>query len=154
MFHLNIGELTNIIDGKLALGSLPPLAGECEPIRRIVVECQDVGPGDVYWALVRRGFDGARLANSAFMRGALGVVVAGQHVEPWAGRFSIVVPDTNTAMLALAENLGNGASRAAPPPRGRSRTSTQMVQDWLTGYPVDLETVLERLPGGPDCAVA
>jgi UDP-N-acetylmuramyl pentapeptide synthase len=153
MMQLSVGELTSVIGGKLCLGALPPLAGEYEPVRRIVVECQEVAPGDVYWGLVRRGFDGSRLADTAFMRGALGVVVGGRHVEPWAGRFSIAVPDANTALEQLARCLRArdcGSNRRCQP----SRTSTQVVQDWLEGQPIDLEAVLERLPGGPDCVVA
>jgi UDP-N-acetylmuramyl pentapeptide synthase len=153
MMQLSIGELASVVGGQLCLGALPPLAGEYEPVRRIVVECQEVAPGDVYWGLVRPGFDGSRLADTAFMRGALGVVVGGRHVEPWAGRFSIVVPDANGALKQLAQCLRAGEcvpNRGYPP----SRTSTQIVQDWFAGQPIDLDAVLELLPGGPDCVVA
>lgn len=142
--NLCIGDLAEIIGGHLLLGSLPPLAGPYEPVRRVVVESREVGPGDVYWGLTTPGYDGSHLAEDALLRGALGVIVSGRHVEPWAGRFTILVPDANRALIELAQCL--------PARRSRSRiagehapTSTQLVQRLLAGERVALQRILARL---------
>ncbi|MCH7729576.1 MAG: hypothetical protein IH991_24325, partial [Planctomycetes bacterium] len=94
-----IRDLAKLIDGQPVLGSLPPLGGELEPIGRVVVNCDDVRQGDVFWGLAN---DSAHLAEAAFARGAAGVVVAGRDLEPWAGMFSIKVADTNVALRKFA----------------------------------------------------
>jgi UDP-N-acetylmuramyl pentapeptide synthase len=142
--NLCIGELAELVDGELTLGSLPPLAGAYEPVRRIVVESQQAKPGDVYWALAGRGYDGAPLAVDAYLRGALGVVVAGRHMEPFAGRFSIRVPDANAALLQLASCLAFRKPRKSRVRDGDAAT-TQLVQALIAGLPVNLETILDRL---------
>jgi len=101
---LSIGKLADVIGGQLCLGSLPPLGGADEPIAgRVATACSQACPGDVVFA---GAGDGSRrslpqLPDEAFARGALGVV-AERHVEPWAGRFSMVVPDTRAALWELA----------------------------------------------------
>jgi UDP-N-acetylmuramyl pentapeptide synthase len=72
---------------------MPPLAGKLEPVGRIVFDPQQVQPRDTYWALQVGTFDGALLVGEAFSRGALGVVLEGRKVEPWAGSFCITVTD-------------------------------------------------------------
>jgi UDP-N-acetylmuramyl pentapeptide synthase len=141
---LSIGELAKAVHGSLSLGSLPPLAGPFEPVRRIVVESRLAKPGDVYWGLIVPGLDGALLAEDAYLRGAFGVVVSGRHVEPWAGRFSIQVQDANLALAELA------AERLDRKPHGPLKNtdnadSTDLVQAMLAGYSVNLEMVLDRL---------
>jgi UDP-N-acetylmuramyl pentapeptide synthase len=115
---LLIGDLAAIVGGELRFGSLPPLAGTAEPIRRIVLDHREVEPGDVFWAITAPRYVGARRAEAAFLRGALGVVVSGRHVEPWAGRFSLRVLDANAALLQLNQVLsdrstGSMSARAA-----------------------------------------
>ena len=142
--RLCIGDLAEIIGGQLVLASLPPLAGPYEPVRRIVVESREVRAGDVYWGLTAPGYDGSHLAEDALLRGAFGVVVSGRHIEPWAGRFSILVPDANQALVELAQCLPRGR-RPSCAARERPLTSTQLVQRMLAGDAVTLQNILTRL---------
>lgn len=73
-----------------------------EPIGRVVVNVRDVQPGDVFWALDTAEHDAGARAEDAFAQGALGAVVVGRHVEPWAGKFSMVVQDASCALWQLA----------------------------------------------------
>ena len=147
--NLCIGDLAEIIGGQLVLASLPPLAGPYEPVRRIVVESREVRSGDVYWGLAAPGYDGSHLAEDALLRGAFGVVVSGRHIEPWAGRFSILVPDANRALVELGRCLPRGRSHSRAGQdrllKDRLLTSTQLVQRMLAGDPVTLQSILTRL---------
>ena len=105
MFNLSIGDLADITNGTLRLGTMPPLAGESEPVRRVVLDSHDARPGDVYWAVTGPSFEGAALAENAFAHGALGVVTSGNRVEPWAGKFVLDVADANLALSRLARCL-------------------------------------------------
>ncbi|MBP89912.1 MAG: hypothetical protein CMJ64_24930 [Planctomycetaceae bacterium] len=91
--NLTIEQLGELTDGHIWLGAMPPLAGKLEPIGRIVFDPQQVEPRDIYWVMQVGPFDGALFAGEAFTRGALGVVLAGRRIEPWAGSFCITVPD-------------------------------------------------------------
>ena len=105
MAQLSLRELTDRIDGNLTLGSPYPLGGEWAPMGPVVVDSRRVRPGDVFWSLPGSRRDGSDYALDAPMRGAQGTVVAGRHIEPWAGCFSIRVEDTLEAMLGLAVSL-------------------------------------------------
>lgn len=144
MRHYCVGELAEMVGGELSLGVLPPLAGPFEPVRRIVVDCRQVRPGDVYWALTARHDQGAFRAEEAYLRGALGVVVSGRHVEPWAGKFSLRVPDANAALVRFA-SLASRHVRRRPPRPADPADSTQLVRAMLQGYPVDLEALVDRV---------
>jgi UDP-N-acetylmuramyl pentapeptide synthase len=144
MRHFCIGELAEIVGGALRLGLLPPLAGPFEPIRRIVVESREAGPGDVYWALAATGYQGAYLAEDAYLRGALGVVASGRHVEPWAGKFSLHVPDANAALQRFAAFASRNVRRR-PVRQVEEENSTEMVRAMLQGCPVGLEELLDRV---------
>lgn len=85
---------------------MPPLAGEFEPVRRVVTEMGEVGEGDVYWATPPVPGLAAGCVEEAFARGALGVVVAGRRVEPWAGRFVLEVNDSAQKLGDLAAKCG------------------------------------------------
>lgn len=102
MISLCIQELAEIIGGRLHLGVMPPLGGGLEPIGRVVVNMCDVQPGDVFLATDTAEHDATARADDAFARGALGVVAAGRRVEPWAGKFSVVVQDASRALWQLA----------------------------------------------------
>jgi hypothetical protein len=143
MLRLCIGELADIVGGKLTLGSLPPLAGVHEPVYRIVVDSCEARPGDVYWALTAPDYDGVRLADDAYQRGALGVVASGRHVEPWAGRFSLEVSDANAALRQLVDHLPKRRTNRHPS-RNQKQNTTRMVQAMLDGDPVPLEAIIER----------
>lgn len=100
MSHLCIRDLVEITGGRLQLGALPPLGGELEPLGRVVVDCQQVRPGDVYWPIGRDAGETA-MPEEAFARSALGVVTSGRRVEPWAGKFAIQVDDCHAALRQL-----------------------------------------------------
>lgn len=98
MNALSVKELATIIGGRLRLGKLPPLGGEYEPVGRVATNGRQVRIGETYWGINEAGFQGADFAEMAYSRGALGVVVSGRRVEPWAGRFSIQVDDADAAL--------------------------------------------------------
>ncbi len=100
-----IRRLHDTIGGRLQMGSLPPLGGDIEPLGRVVVDVGSVSDGDIFWALESSPHDSAACAEEAFMRGALGAVVSGRSLEPWAGRFSIEVEDTCWALWQLASTV-------------------------------------------------
>ena len=101
--ELCVGELAQIVGGQLRLASMPPLGGELEPLGRFVSEDQPIGPGDVVFVgLGRRDCGSRSMPDEFYARGALGVVISGRQVEPWAGRFSLCVDDTPRALARLA----------------------------------------------------
>ncbi|MFO0869748.1 MAG: Mur ligase family protein [Pirellulales bacterium] len=100
MPHLCIRDLVEITGGRLRLGDMPPLGGELEPLGRVVVDCGQVQPGDVFWSLEREA-GREDLPEEAFARSALGVVTSGRRVEPWAGKFAIQVDDSRAALRQL-----------------------------------------------------
>lgn len=146
VLHLCISDLQKILGGELTLGMMPPLAGKLEPLRRVVVDSSAARPGDVYWAITGPGYDGAQMAEEAYARGALGVVVSSRHVEPWAGKFTLRVEDSNAALYMLAENerLRNLGRRLKPLPYHQGDT-TGMVALLFRGDPVKIEQIIERL---------
>jgi UDP-N-acetylmuramoyl-tripeptide--D-alanyl-D-alanine ligase len=97
--ELSVGRLHEITGGRLCLADLPPVDREDAPVGRLVTDSRQIEPGDVFWALPGPRHDGADFAVEAAMRGAAGIVAA-RPFEPWAGRWSLEVPD---AMLALWE---------------------------------------------------
>jgi len=98
MFNPSIADLAEMVDGHVQLGIMPPLAGMCEPIGRIVVDSREVRPRDVLWAFAARSHDVFCTVDEAYSRGALGVVVQGRRIEPWAGKFSVTVRDLAVAL--------------------------------------------------------
>ncbi len=98
---LSIGELARIADGALLLGTMPPLGGAAEPVGPLVVDSRHTKPGDLFWGLPGNTVNGANCAEHALLNGAQGVVVAGRHVEPWGGRFTVRVPDAFEALVRL-----------------------------------------------------
>ncbi len=131
MLDLCIRDLVRIVGGQLSLGSMPPLGGEFEPIGRIVVNCDEVEPGDVFWELPGSPQADSQFAEEAFMRSASGAVVSGRHVEPWAGKFSIRVKDTSEALWQLARWVRcryMGQVIAVAGDENRSKTSRMLRQ--------------------------
>lgn len=96
-----VQDLAERIGGRLRLGRLPPLGGPWEPVTRIVVQAEDVQPGDLYWPLDLRG---AKRAEEAYLRGALGVVAMGRSIEPFPGRYAVVVDDARWALWLWARD--------------------------------------------------
>lgn len=103
--QLNIGELADVVDGRLRLGCLPPLGGVFEPVRAIGVNSQRVQPGDLFWGLYGQADCHGWDAETAFMRHAAGAVVCQRRLEPWAGKYSIEVADTHVALWQLARHV-------------------------------------------------
>ncbi len=144
MWNLCLGRLAEITDGRLSFGSLPPLAGDYEPIRRFVFESRTVQPGDVYWD-IETGLDGRSRttchAEQALMRGGLGVVVVGRRVEPWAGRFVLYVDDAINKLVRLI--------RCCPPP---ARPGTFLLSEFAgpqhPSYPLLGEELFNKATRG------
>jgi len=105
MLKICIAQLAELVDGRLRLASMPPLAGGYEPTGRIVIDSNMVSPGDLYWALDGCGHNGSSYTQQAFASGAQGVVVAGRGVEPWAGKFCIEVADSNRSFCYFVRCL-------------------------------------------------
>lgn len=103
--HWSIRELADVVGGDLRLGAMPPLGGDLEPVGPVVADSHHVQSGDVFWALDTAGDHAARYAEIAFSRDAAGAVVSRRRLEPWAGKFGIVVPDTRVALWHLAASL-------------------------------------------------
>lgn len=99
---LCLGQLQDVVGGELNVGNLPPREQDLVPIRRIVTDSRRVEQGDLFLAIRGPHHDGADYAQEAFARGAVGVLVANRQVEPWAGAFSLQVPDTMLALWQLA----------------------------------------------------
>jgi len=125
MEQLTIRDIAGIAGGVVKLGDLPPLGGELEPVGRIVVDSRDVQHGDLFWAMP----GGAVYAEDAFARGALGVVTTGRHVEPWAGKFSILVDDTKWSLWQLAAAMRRSFQGEVIAVAGDDRASTRMLVD-------------------------
>ena len=102
MIELALCDLVHEIGGDLCLGTMPPVAGEDTPVGRIVTDSRQVEEGNVFWALVGPNHNGTDYVDEAFARGASGVVAQSRHVEPWAGRWSVKVEDTQQALWQLA----------------------------------------------------
>jgi len=94
-------DLAQLTGGELCLAAMPPRDGELTPIQRIVLSAEAAGPGTVFWCLDRQSYD----VELAFLRGVLGVVVAGSPIEPWPGRFSLQVDDSVAALRELIDGL-------------------------------------------------
>ncbi|HUG70992.1 MAG TPA: hypothetical protein VMM76_24800 [Pirellulaceae bacterium] len=115
MFNLCIAELSEILEGSVSLGAMPPLAGLFEPIGRVVVDVRGIRNRDVLWTFESRTEHAYYLVEDAYARGALGVVVAGRRIEPWAGKFCVNVADSIGAFHRLMRcvRADNGSWPAA-----------------------------------------
>jgi UDP-N-acetylmuramoyl-tripeptide--D-alanyl-D-alanine ligase len=130
MPELCLRKLAEIIGGRLRLGAMPPLGGDLDPVGRIVADCRQVQPGDVFWALPGAGGDGSRFVEEAFVRGAQGVVLSGRRVEPWAGKFAVEVDDCGWALWQLARWARTRFSGHVVAVAGRlGKTTTRMMID-------------------------
>lgn len=116
------------------LGMMPPLGGGFEPIGRVVVDVTDVQPGDVFWEIQPASQGIAARADQAFAQGALGAVVAGRHVEPWAGKFSVAVEDASSALWQLAAwSRRRFSGQLIAVTGGEERTATTGLIDAVLG---------------------
>jgi hypothetical protein len=101
---LCLDDLARLTGGELRLAAMPPRDGGLARVRRIVLSAEAVSAGDLFWCLARQGCN----IELAFLRGALGVIAAGQPIEPWPGRFSLLVDDPVAGMKRLIEGLAAG----------------------------------------------
>ncbi len=103
MHGLTSGKLARAIRGSLNLGGMPPLGGEMQPVRRVIIDSRTARPGDVFFDVpaIRASGEGC-WPEEAFARGAAGVVSSVRNLEPWAGAFAIHVDDPQLALLRLA----------------------------------------------------
>ena len=101
MLELSIGELAEIVGGKLLWSDLPPIGGSLDPIGRLAYDTRRVRPGDVLWCLSTSCWDHPAASTEAYRRGARGVV--GQRfAAPWAGTFSLQVENAKESLFRLA----------------------------------------------------
>ncbi len=114
--ELSIRDLNELIDGKLRLGSTPPLGGEFEPIGRLVPAGGELRKGDVVvpqFELESLEADdecnsGGLLSEycpeESFIGGALGII-SSREVCPWSGCFSIQVDDLEGAIWQFLDQV-------------------------------------------------
>lgn len=128
MFNLCIAELSEILEGSVSLGAMPPLAGLFEPIGRVVIDVREVRNRDVLWTFESRSKRAYYQAEDAYARGAMGVVVVGRKIEPWAGKFSVNVADSIGAFHRLMRcvRADNGSWPAAV--FGQDESMQEMMQ--------------------------
>jgi UDP-N-acetylmuramoyl-tripeptide--D-alanyl-D-alanine ligase len=145
MNHLCLRELAEIIGGRLRLGCMPPLGGELEPLGRIATDSERVRQGDVFWGLATSEENGSWRAEEAYARGALGAVVSGRRLEPWAGKFSLEVEDARSALWRLARAMRRRftGTLVAVAGCGLERAASELIQAVLGG-----SASRSRLPGG------
>ena len=91
---------------------MPPRDGELALVRRIVLSAEAASAGDVFWCVARHCGN----IELAYLRGALGVVVAGPATEPWPGRFSLQVADSVEALSRLIESIATDEQSFVGPP--------------------------------------
>src|SRR5437773_912345 len=99
--NLCLIDLAELTGGRLQLAAMPPLDGVLAPVGRIVLSPDAVDQGNVFWQLTYRPGD----IETAFFRGALGVVFSGRPIEPWPGRFCLHVDEPLTALRLLIARL-------------------------------------------------
>ncbi len=99
---LTLGQLQEVVGGDVIVGDMPPREQDLVNIPRITTDSRRVEQGDLFWAIRGENHDGTNFADEAFARGAAGVLVADRHIEPWAGCFTLQVPDTMLALWQLA----------------------------------------------------
>jgi len=77
------------------------LLGTYRPPRRVVIDSRQVEEGDLFIAIKGSRYDGHDFVDSAFSRGAYGVIVE-KEVKVPKGKFALVVKDTLSALRTLA----------------------------------------------------
>ena len=133
MTGVSLANLSELTGGTLNLGAMPPLDGALATLGRVVIDSREVEPGDVFWALPGTQHDGQEFAAEAFARGAIGVVLSDQQAEPWAGCFTLNVPDTQLALWDLARHKRStfaGTSVAVTGSVGKT-TTREMIRTVL-----------------------
>jgi hypothetical protein len=104
--HWCLQDLADLMEARLVLGRMPPVAGAWTPVTRVVFDAAEVMPGDLLWCLDAGSCD----EELAYFRGAAGVVTE-RAIEPWPGRYALCVSDSAAALAQVAAALvkTNGA---------------------------------------------
>ena len=95
-----IGELHNVIGGRLARGELRGGLSDA-PLGPVQSDSRKIVPGDVFWALRGPHYQGATFVDEAFRRGAAGAVVARDVAVP-VYHWTVRVDDAHQALWAWA----------------------------------------------------
>jgi UDP-N-acetylmuramoyl-tripeptide--D-alanyl-D-alanine ligase len=133
--QLTLGDLHELLGGKLRLGAMPPCDGETTLVGPVVVDSREVETDEVFWGLIGSRFNGAHFAEEAFVRGATGVVVSGRRVEPWAGRWALEVEDAQKSMWELAAwNRSRCTAPIVAVTGSVGKTTTRRMIDTVLGY--------------------
>jgi UDP-N-acetylmuramoyl-tripeptide--D-alanyl-D-alanine ligase len=139
--QLTLGDLHELLGGKLRLGAMPPCDGETTLVGPVVVDSREVEADEVFWGLIGSRFNGAHFAEEAFVRGAAGVIVSGRRVEPWAGRWALEVEDAQKSMWELAAwNRHRCTAPIVAVSGSVGKTTARRMIDTVLGY---------RLSGAP-----
>jgi UDP-N-acetylmuramoyl-tripeptide--D-alanyl-D-alanine ligase len=101
MRPLTLHQLHEIVGGRLRLATLGPRDGEWTEVPKFSADSRQLQPGEAFWALSGRNQNGHDFVDSAFARGASGVVAA-RYFQPWPGCWSLQVDDSREALLKLA----------------------------------------------------
>jgi hypothetical protein len=107
---LSIHDLVQFTAGQLRLAAMPHVDGAWVQVPRIVLDSRLVERGDLFWRVDPLDCD----TQLAFLRGAIGVVTDGRHVEPWPGTFCLHVADAVAALETLIEALQSGQTAEIP----------------------------------------
>ena len=99
--HPCLIDLANLTGGQLHLAAMPPLDGVLARFGRILLSPDRIAENDVFWQLIYRPGD----IETAFFRGAFGVVFSGRSIEPWPGRFCLQVDDSIAALRRFLEQI-------------------------------------------------
>ncbi|MCA9119108.1 MAG: hypothetical protein H6822_23195 [Planctomycetaceae bacterium] len=145
MFNLCIAELSEIVEGSVSLGAMPPLAGLFEPIGRIVVDIREVQRRDVFWTFEAKTKHACYQTADAYARGALGTVVVGRRIEPWAGTFCISVADSIGAFHRLMRCLRSKDGGWPAAIFGQDESTQEMMRAVWSRDEESVRTMIEQL---------
>jgi hypothetical protein len=101
IMNLCLLDLVQLTGGQLRLAAMPPRDGELAALGKIVLDAAVIQPGDVFWCLACPACD----VEMAFLRGAMGIVISQRSVEPWPGRFCVLVEDAVAALARVIEGM-------------------------------------------------
>ncbi len=101
MTQLSLDELADILSAKRQGGDHAD--HPCVRLDHARISSRDVHAGDIFWALRGKQSHGAEYVNDAFARGAAGVVVDVDGVQPVDGRWVLRVDDTVAALRRAAD---------------------------------------------------
>lgn len=132
--QLTVGDLHELLGGELRFGAMPPTAGDATLVGPVVTDSREVQPEEVFFGLAGARFHGGQFAEEAFVRGATGVVTSGRHLEPWAGCWSLEVPDAKQALWRLAAwNRSQYAGPLVAVTGSVGKTTTRQMIDAVLG---------------------